>query len=444
MATLTCDICGGQLSMDPSGEFAICESCGMKHTKDRVKAKVQEITGVVKIDDTDAVKEQISNWEKMAENAFNNNSYAEAYTYYCKILEKNVNHWLATYRKGLCLGWQGNLKNMHSAEVLGGIVDATKLLVADKTIPDIYKAQHTLQMAVELYGWINALNSSCIQHRDKFANQVVSAAYEFYQEMQVISTLLTFDIGMITEYVYDNAWDRDIINKYTGAVIMLGVPMVTNMKTTFRIKTGSKWNQTFNRYDAVFQEVSPDYKTISASNDLNNCINTFSHNATIWTANYKKKISDKKIADYWNEHMEEKQQYEDRIAEIDSELVEPMEKIKGYDKQITEIRKDLKQSLPVGEQISIKQKQRTDLVMQKAQLGLFAGKQKKQLQTQIDELQSEIDKLYLSEKEQKQKIQDDVNARVAVIEKERKPFADRVAALSSEKDQINHELTKER
>jgi len=41
MITITCDICGGTLSMDASGEFATCDSCGMKHTKDRVKAKAQ-------------------------------------------------------------------------------------------------------------------------------------------------------------------------------------------------------------------------------------------------------------------------------------------------------------------------------------------------------------------------------------------------------------------
>ncbi len=50
MSALVCDICGGNLVMDASGEFAVCESCGMKHSKDRVKAKVREIQGTVKID----------------------------------------------------------------------------------------------------------------------------------------------------------------------------------------------------------------------------------------------------------------------------------------------------------------------------------------------------------------------------------------------------------
>jgi len=49
MAAISCDICGGSLSMDASGEFAVCDACGMKHTKDRVKAKAQEITGTVTV-----------------------------------------------------------------------------------------------------------------------------------------------------------------------------------------------------------------------------------------------------------------------------------------------------------------------------------------------------------------------------------------------------------
>ena len=49
MAALTCDICGGNLSMDSSGDFALCESCGLKHTKDRLKTKALEITGTVAV-----------------------------------------------------------------------------------------------------------------------------------------------------------------------------------------------------------------------------------------------------------------------------------------------------------------------------------------------------------------------------------------------------------
>ena len=49
MAAISCDICGGNLSMDSSGDFAVCESCGLKHTKDRLKTKALEITGTVAV-----------------------------------------------------------------------------------------------------------------------------------------------------------------------------------------------------------------------------------------------------------------------------------------------------------------------------------------------------------------------------------------------------------
>lgn len=40
-----CDICGGELSMDVNGEFAVCKSCGMRHSKERIQAKVRKAKG---------------------------------------------------------------------------------------------------------------------------------------------------------------------------------------------------------------------------------------------------------------------------------------------------------------------------------------------------------------------------------------------------------------
>lgn len=45
-----CDICGGLLAMDTSGEFAVCEYCGMRYPKERLQAKIQEIKGTVKVE----------------------------------------------------------------------------------------------------------------------------------------------------------------------------------------------------------------------------------------------------------------------------------------------------------------------------------------------------------------------------------------------------------
>ena len=81
---------------------------------------------------------------------------------------------------------------------------------------------------------------------------------------------------------------------------------------------------------------------------------------------------------------------------------------------------------------------------QKSKLGLFAGKQKKALQAQIDSLQAQIDNIDATVKRLKKEIQDDVSARVAVVEAERKPLSDKISALEGEKSRINFELTKDR
>ena len=52
MSAMICDICGGSLIMDVSGDFAVCECCGLKHSSDRLRTKIQEIRGTVSISGT--------------------------------------------------------------------------------------------------------------------------------------------------------------------------------------------------------------------------------------------------------------------------------------------------------------------------------------------------------------------------------------------------------
>ena len=52
MATkLQCEICGGKLVGKPGGIFE-CENCGTEYSTEWAKAKIQEITGTVKVEGT--------------------------------------------------------------------------------------------------------------------------------------------------------------------------------------------------------------------------------------------------------------------------------------------------------------------------------------------------------------------------------------------------------
>lgn len=52
MPKLQCDICGGSIVMQPGGQLAVCDSCGMQYSTGRIREKVQEIRGTVSVEGT--------------------------------------------------------------------------------------------------------------------------------------------------------------------------------------------------------------------------------------------------------------------------------------------------------------------------------------------------------------------------------------------------------
>lgn len=105
MAALVCDLCGGKLIMGAGG-IAVCDSCGMEYSADRMKEKVQEIKGVVKVDNTHLIK----NYLELAKNAINANNNEEAESYCNKIIEINPSDYEAWFLKGKASAWQSTIK----------------------------------------------------------------------------------------------------------------------------------------------------------------------------------------------------------------------------------------------------------------------------------------------------------------------------------------------
>ena len=111
MAAIACDICGGSLSMDASGEFALCESCGMKHTKDRVRAKVQEVAGTVEVSNI----ANIESLMKRGHLALEESNWRQANEYFDKALDLNPEY-APAYIGKLCAEF--NVPNEESLDSL--------------------------------------------------------------------------------------------------------------------------------------------------------------------------------------------------------------------------------------------------------------------------------------------------------------------------------------
>ena len=119
MAALVCDLCGGRLIMGAGG-IATCDSCGMEHSADRMKEKIQEIKGVVQVDNTHL----IDNYMRMAQNAYNSNNKEEAENYCNKIIEIAPTHQQAWLLKGRAAGWQSTLSNIRFSEAINCFANA--------------------------------------------------------------------------------------------------------------------------------------------------------------------------------------------------------------------------------------------------------------------------------------------------------------------------------
>lgn len=85
MSVLTCDVCGGNLTIDAGGKTATCEFCNAKHTMERLKEKVMEIKGSVQIDGAvqasqTGTADDIRQWKMLV------NKYLGAYDYQAAVL----------------------------------------------------------------------------------------------------------------------------------------------------------------------------------------------------------------------------------------------------------------------------------------------------------------------------------------------------------------------
>lgn len=164
MAALTCDICGGNLTMNESGEFAVCESCGMKHDKRRVQVKVQEITGVVEVTKGEAEKERLLN---NAETFINLNEEQKAIDIYRAL----ANDYPGEYR-----GWYGLAK----ISIKKGCLLLNEIIQNECETSNIDNSANTLIRELQQLHYLGEklkyLNNDACREIEKFDEKVINAS----------------------------------------------------------------------------------------------------------------------------------------------------------------------------------------------------------------------------------------------------------------------------
>ena len=156
MKQIVCEMCGSNKMLKKDGIYE-CQYCGCQYTLEEARKLIVE--GTVKIDDSD----KAVNWIKLADTAYKNNNWKEAYSYYCKVLEVYPEEWHSIYRKALSTGWQSTLGNINARETIGGISDGFKTLLASDNTND-FKASGIVSMEKDLMSWVAAVQSASVEH----------------------------------------------------------------------------------------------------------------------------------------------------------------------------------------------------------------------------------------------------------------------------------------
>ncbi|MBP3580414.1 MAG: hypothetical protein J6K12_04105, partial [Clostridia bacterium] len=159
---------------------------------------------------------------------------------------------------------------------------------------------------------------------------------------------------------------------------------------------------------------------------------------------YKEALAQQKIKEYWDAHPDEKKQLDERMASINAEIKQLKLDIEPYEGKIREFEKEKQQQVPAEINLKSLNDKISELQQQKKALGLFKGKQKKEIQGQIDGLTIELQDVEKTVRLQKDELHKSVDSKISSVKAEVKPYADKISELEKEKNNIINELKKPR
>lgn len=482
MAALVCDLCGGKLIMGAGG-IATCESCGMEHSADRMKEKVQEIKGTVRVDNTHL----IDNYLQMAENALDASNNVEANNYCNKIIEIDPSNYLAWFIKGKAVGWQSTLGNQRISETINAFSNALdncpeekKESLGDECKEEVEKL-HKALLTVRMQNFMNHPNENDIAELTSDVKNILINTVSFLTKAGINTNVFGKELGSVIMNAVIGNFNAKIWKEYQGDD---GKPSDYDFKrfmseTDFCIQALGLANSLLGSDDTDDLEL---YEWRALANDSMVKLNTMVRDACSWDYNYTdwgksyyknltlndnakairntenraweaeaKKWRSAKVAKeneikriareeaqkrydaYWADHIEEKAALEAERKDLNSQI---SVLTASQNDQVVALNKEIADIPEKAEIDNLKERIKT-LSDKRSTLGLFKGKEKKAIQEQIDQAYTE-----------KKRVEDRMDAAKKEIESKiasvKADFQKKISPLQNRVNTISNELTKAR
>lgn len=485
MKKIVCELCEGT-QFTKEGGFFVCHNCGTKYSLEEAKSMMREVEGepepfvggapVAAAPVGNPNQAQIDNILVLATTAYEAQNYAEAENYCNRAIELDAMCYKAWNLKGKAVGWQSKIDNLRIEEAAHSFCKAIDFA------PEEEKEELKTQATEELKKLGLALISL---RKQRFSGSPDDAELNgFSNDKKVLlSALLVLlshgnAVGIPEGYLdevatmmndaavaalsmarkawnsvtYPNKKDWDTyIGWCSNCQILIqqaidtsdnddeaDIPRYRNLITALEQPMDAKsykqqWNSYMSRYDHVVEYTLADsakkYRREQVQQARNKIAELEKKVSAEKAAKAKRAAEEKeaRIKAYWEAHADEK-------AALEAEKKQLSEKKDGLDREIGQLtveieglRKEEKSAVPSEAETDKLKEQIRSLEKKRANLGMFSGKEKKQITEEIATLQGRIDSL-------KGKIDEEKKARAAEIQKKLEPLQSRKDELTPQRD----------
>lgn len=500
MKKIVCELCEGTEFAKEGGMF-VCQGCGTKYTPDEAKAMMKEVEGgAAPAPAVNPNHQQIDNLLILATNAFESSNNEETEGYCNKIIELDVTCYRAWLLKGQAIGWQstyGSPRVIEGANALRKAVDFApeekKENVAILSINVICQICDALcSLAKENFGQnpvrdnrfkfgefcdlcAKATNlfdnvSQAVKEYSfeqwkahkrenaKLMNMAGVAALNFirekwndieYPNTNSLSTYLDWieqvEFAFKDSITFGESVDEEddaIITRYENRIIAIEEPInACSWKQVWQSWSSSYvWQK-----DQSLTEAAKQYRRKQV-NECKSAIKKIENKAKEKAAAEKKAAKEAKkarIAAYWEAHKEEKDKLESEKKDLKNKQKDINAQIANLDKQIKAAEAEEKAKVPSEAEEDKLHEQVRELNNRRANLGIFAGKEKKQIAEEIVAIEGRISAVKAKVREEKKAKSDEVKAKVAPLKTKKDELNKELPAIKKRISAIDAELSKD-
>lgn len=392
MKRLTCEMCGSTDLIKQDGVF-VCQTCGCKYSIEEAKKMMVEGTvdvsgSTVKVDN----ERKIENLRTLADRAKAEGDTETAAKYFEELLKEDPNNWEANFYTIYYAAHNIKIAQIGSAaNRVSNIIDTVFGLIKET----LATQEEQNAAKEEVAGAVLNFASYLIPNATNHLGDSLESMHEALENWMVPIGLMCLHLG---DSVIKYFEDYEMAEKIYGVVCNFK-GMLSDVESGRQILNIA--NQRLEPMVEAREKKEREEKEAIAA------------------------AAKKRTEEYWACHTEERQQLETEKRDL-------LENRKYLNSQIEELRKKL-DAIPSISMRDEKQKMMNELKGQLKSLGFFKGKEKKNLQSRIDELGHEMEQLTVSIENEKSSIHHKINE-----------ITDEIKKVDKRVGEIAIELTKER